>query len=163
MELCLIGTKTSIGAMFEMQSKYGWDLQAPICTAANPTGPVTDEAFETICNYIMQPLHAIQVRDVRLALLIWSQTPSQVNVGTIFLSPMESRQSLMALSYIFMELWSQNHTKMRRVSYCLVFAISSATMSLSSVRTALRLIHHEYLTQLGCPCYSNLRFTWEYH
>ncbi len=41
-----IGTRTALGASFEAAAKYGWQLRHPIAASANPSGTVTDEAFE---------------------------------------------------------------------------------------------------------------------
>src|ERR1700704_1225131 len=42
------GTRSALGATFEAADKYGWTLVHPISANANPSGIVTDEAFETI-------------------------------------------------------------------------------------------------------------------
>jgi microcystin degradation protein MlrC len=52
------GTKSSLGAGFEAADKYGWTLTPTICAVANPTGKVTSDAFETICDIMLAPLKA---------------------------------------------------------------------------------------------------------
>ncbi len=42
------GTRTAMGATFEAAERYGWSLAHPILAAANPSGTVTDETFETL-------------------------------------------------------------------------------------------------------------------
>ncbi|HEY0421108.1 MAG TPA: M81 family metallopeptidase, partial [Acetobacteraceae bacterium] len=43
-----IGTHTEFGATFEAAEKFGWTLRHPVAASANPSGRVSDEAFETI-------------------------------------------------------------------------------------------------------------------
>jgi microcystin degradation protein MlrC len=42
------GTHSALGATFEAADKYGWTLIHPVSANANPSGIVTDEAFDTI-------------------------------------------------------------------------------------------------------------------
>src|SRR5437763_5296729 len=42
------GTRSALGATFEAADKYGWTLIHPISANANPSGTVTDDAFEEI-------------------------------------------------------------------------------------------------------------------
>ena len=42
------GTRSAMGATFEAADKYGWTLVHPVSANANPSGTVTDDAFETI-------------------------------------------------------------------------------------------------------------------
>jgi microcystin degradation protein MlrC len=42
------GTRSALGATFEAADKYGWTLIHPISANANPSGTVTDDAFEQI-------------------------------------------------------------------------------------------------------------------
>jgi microcystin degradation protein MlrC len=42
------GTHSALGATFEAADKYGWTLIHPVSANANPSGSVTDEAFDTI-------------------------------------------------------------------------------------------------------------------
>ncbi|HZT87851.1 MAG TPA: M81 family metallopeptidase [Stellaceae bacterium] len=42
------GTRSALGATFEAADRYGWTLVHPISANANPSGIVTDDAFETI-------------------------------------------------------------------------------------------------------------------
>jgi microcystin degradation protein MlrC len=46
------GTRSALGATFEAADKYGWTLIHPISANANPSGTVTDDAFETIAGMI---------------------------------------------------------------------------------------------------------------
>ncbi len=47
------GTRSAMGATFEAADKYGWTLIHPISANANPSGTVTDDAFETIGGMII--------------------------------------------------------------------------------------------------------------
>jgi microcystin degradation protein MlrC len=47
------GTRSALGATFEAADKYGWTLIHPISANANPSGIVTDDAFETIAGMIL--------------------------------------------------------------------------------------------------------------
>ena len=40
------GTRSAFGAMFEAAEKYGWTLVHPVSASANPSGLVTDKAFD---------------------------------------------------------------------------------------------------------------------
>src|SRR5690348_13207137 len=42
------GTRSALGATFEAADKYGWTLIHPVSANANPSGTVTDDAFEQI-------------------------------------------------------------------------------------------------------------------
>ena len=42
------GTRSALGASFEAADKYGWTLLHPVSANANPSGTVTDDAFEEI-------------------------------------------------------------------------------------------------------------------
>jgi microcystin degradation protein MlrC len=42
------GTRSAMGATFEAADEYGWTLVHPVSANANPSGTVTDEAFEEI-------------------------------------------------------------------------------------------------------------------
>src|SRR5205807_9548049 len=42
------GTRSALGATFEAADKYGWILVHPISANANPSGIVSDDAFEQI-------------------------------------------------------------------------------------------------------------------
>jgi len=41
-------TRSALGATFEAADKYGWTLVHPVSANANPSGTVSDDAFETI-------------------------------------------------------------------------------------------------------------------
>jgi microcystin degradation protein MlrC len=47
------GTRSALGAGFEAADKYGWTLIHPISANANPSGTVTDDAFEHIAGAIL--------------------------------------------------------------------------------------------------------------
>lgn len=49
----LAGTRTAMGAAFEAGTKYGWDLVHPLVAHTNPSGRVTDEAFERYAGKIV--------------------------------------------------------------------------------------------------------------
>jgi microcystin degradation protein MlrC len=46
------GTRSAFGATFEAADKFGWSLVHPVSANPNPSGIVTDEAFETISGMI---------------------------------------------------------------------------------------------------------------
>src|SRR5580698_4930964 len=46
-------THSALGATFEAADKYGWTLVHPVSANANPSGTVTDDAFETIAGMIL--------------------------------------------------------------------------------------------------------------
>src|SRR5690242_21957412 len=48
------GTRSALGATFEAADKYGWSLIHPVSANANPSGIVTDDAFETIAGMILE-------------------------------------------------------------------------------------------------------------
>ena len=47
------GTRSALGATFEAADKYGWTLIHPVSANANPSGVVTDDAFEQIGGMIL--------------------------------------------------------------------------------------------------------------
>lgn len=47
------GTRTSLGAAFEAADKFGWSLTHPLVAHANPSGRVTDAAFELFAGKIV--------------------------------------------------------------------------------------------------------------
>lgn len=47
------GTRTAMGAAFEAAEKFGWSLVHPLVTGANPSGRVTDAAFDTFAGMIL--------------------------------------------------------------------------------------------------------------
>src|SRR3984957_16441734 len=47
------GTHSALGATFEAADKYGWTLVHPVSANANPSGTVTDEAFDRIGGMIV--------------------------------------------------------------------------------------------------------------
>src|SRR5436305_4579743 len=48
------GTRSALGATFEAADKYGWTLIHPVSANANPSGTVTDDAFEQIGGLMLQ-------------------------------------------------------------------------------------------------------------
>ena len=50
------GTKTGFGAVYEAVDKFDWDLCANVATVANPSGTLTKECFDTICDKFLEPL-----------------------------------------------------------------------------------------------------------
>src|SRR5437762_11097551 len=48
------GTRSAFGATFEAADKYGWTLIHPVSANANPSGTVTDDAFEQIGGMILE-------------------------------------------------------------------------------------------------------------
>ena len=48
------GTRSALGATFEAADKFGWTLIHPISANANPSGIVTDDAFEQIGGMMLQ-------------------------------------------------------------------------------------------------------------
>jgi microcystin degradation protein MlrC len=53
------GTRSAFGATFEAADKFGWTLVHPISANPNPSGVVTDDAFERITGMI---LHAVDMK-----------------------------------------------------------------------------------------------------
>src|SRR6195256_6753689 len=47
------GTRSALGATFEAADEYGWTLIHPVSANANPSGTVTDDAFEQIGGLIL--------------------------------------------------------------------------------------------------------------
>ncbi len=47
------GTRSAFGATFEAADRYGWSLVHPVSANPNPSGIVTDDAFETIAGMIL--------------------------------------------------------------------------------------------------------------
>src|SRR5271166_1990278 len=52
------GTRSAFGATFEAADKYGWSLVHPVSANPNPSGIVTDDAFETITGLILEAVAA---------------------------------------------------------------------------------------------------------
>ncbi len=48
------GTRSALGATFEAADRYGWTLVHPVSANANPSGIVTDDAFEQIGGMILE-------------------------------------------------------------------------------------------------------------
>jgi microcystin degradation protein MlrC len=47
------GTRTAIGAAFEAADRFGWSLVHPLVAHGNPSGRVTDAAFELFAGHIL--------------------------------------------------------------------------------------------------------------
>jgi microcystin degradation protein MlrC len=52
------GTRSALGATFEAAERYGWTLVHPVSANPNPSGIVTDEAFEAIAGMILAAAQA---------------------------------------------------------------------------------------------------------
>src|SRR6516165_8214643 len=52
------GTRSALGASFEAADKHGWSLVHPVSANPNPSGIVTDDAFETIVGMIVAAVDA---------------------------------------------------------------------------------------------------------
>ena len=50
------GTRSAFGATFEAADKFGWNLVHPVSANPNPSGIVTDDAFETIAGMILDAI-----------------------------------------------------------------------------------------------------------
>ena len=50
------GTRSAFGATFEAAEKFGWTLVHPISANPNPSGTVSDDAFETITGMILNAI-----------------------------------------------------------------------------------------------------------
>src|SRR5215472_7078685 len=48
------GTRSALGATFEAADKYDWTLVHPVSANPNPSGIVTDAAFEEIAGLILE-------------------------------------------------------------------------------------------------------------
>src|SRR5437762_11357835 len=46
------GTRSAFGATFEAADKFGWTLVHPVSANPNPSGIVTDDAFEEVTGMI---------------------------------------------------------------------------------------------------------------
>jgi microcystin degradation protein MlrC len=47
------GTRSALGATFEAAARYGWSLVHPVSANPNPSGIVTDDAFDRIAGMIL--------------------------------------------------------------------------------------------------------------
>jgi len=52
------GTRSAFGATFEAADKFGWSLVHPVSANPNPSGTVTDDAFEQIAAMILDAVDA---------------------------------------------------------------------------------------------------------
>jgi len=52
------GTRSALGATFEAADKFGWTLLHPVSANPNPSGTVTDDAFEQITGMILGAVDA---------------------------------------------------------------------------------------------------------
>ena len=62
------GTRSALGATLEAAEKYGWNLVHPVSASANPSGLVTDKAFDTIAGMILEALDGPKVDGIVLHL-----------------------------------------------------------------------------------------------
>src|SRR6202047_1821898 len=51
-------TRSALGATFEAADKFGWTLIHPVSANPNPSGIVTDDAFETVTGMILGAVDA---------------------------------------------------------------------------------------------------------
>jgi len=52
------GTRSALGATFEAADKFGWTLVHPVSANPNPSGIVTDDAFEQVARVILDAVAA---------------------------------------------------------------------------------------------------------
>jgi microcystin degradation protein MlrC len=52
------GTRSAFGATFEAADKFGWTLVHPVSANPNPSGTVTDDAFEAVTGMILDTVDA---------------------------------------------------------------------------------------------------------
>ncbi len=52
------GTRSAFGATFEAADKFGWTLVHPVSANPNPSGTVTDDAFEQVTRIIFDAVNA---------------------------------------------------------------------------------------------------------
>ena len=52
------GTRSAFGATFGAADKFGWTLVHPVSANPNPSGTVTDDAFETVTGMILDAVDA---------------------------------------------------------------------------------------------------------
>src|SRR6516225_5276876 len=52
------GTRSACGATFEAADRFGWTLVHPVSANPNPSGTVTDNAFETVTGMILDAVDA---------------------------------------------------------------------------------------------------------
>src|SRR5215831_3645488 len=52
------GTRSAFGATFEAADKFGWTLVHPVSANPNPSGTVTDDAFEQVTRMIFDAVDA---------------------------------------------------------------------------------------------------------
>src|SRR5215831_3913578 len=52
------GTRSAFGATFEAADKFGWTLVHPVSANPNPSGTVTDDAFEQVTRMIFEAVDA---------------------------------------------------------------------------------------------------------
>src|SRR5260370_30025790 len=50
------GTRSAFGATFEAADRFGWSLVHPVSANPNPSGIVTDDAFETITRTVLDAI-----------------------------------------------------------------------------------------------------------
>lgn len=53
------GTRTAMGAAFEAAEEFGWSLVHPLVAGANPSGRVTDAAFDVFAGHILNACDGI--------------------------------------------------------------------------------------------------------
>ena len=50
------GTRLEMGAFIDSANAFGWSLDVPVSTFANPSGVVSDDAFEMLCGLLIAGL-----------------------------------------------------------------------------------------------------------
>ncbi len=76
------GTRSALGATFEAADKFGWILIHPVSANANPSGIVTDDAFEQIGGMMLQAAERQQPIDSVLLHLHGAMVDLHANVTT---------------------------------------------------------------------------------
>ena len=63
------GTRLEMGAFIESADRYGWTMDVPVSTFANPSGVVADDAFNHLCGLLIEGLQSqARIDGVLLAL-----------------------------------------------------------------------------------------------
>jgi microcystin degradation protein MlrC len=70
------GTRSAFGATFEAADKFGWTLVHPVSANPNPSGIVTDEAFERITAMLLDAVSSWRGCAIDLARRCRSSSPS---------------------------------------------------------------------------------------
>jgi microcystin degradation protein MlrC len=68
------GTRSALGATFEAAEKFGWSLVHPVVASANPSGYVTDDAYEKLVGMLIDAADGIDGALLHLHGAMVSQT-----------------------------------------------------------------------------------------